>query len=46
MILILAILTAFILVYSIMVGIYLAENSGVLESCIQIQEMAKTLSAK
>ena len=34
MILILAILTAFILVYSILVGIYLAENSGVLEEQI------------
>ena len=46
MILIMAILTAFILVYSVVLGLYLAENSGVLESCIQIQEMAKTLSAK
>ena len=34
MIIILAILTAFIIVYSIMVGIYLAENSGVLEEQI------------
>ena len=34
MILMLAILTAFILVYSAVLGIYLAENSGVLEEQI------------
>ena len=34
MIVVLAVLTAFILVYSVMLGIYLAENSGVLEEQI------------
>jgi hypothetical protein len=34
MIVVLAVLTAFILVYSVVLGIYLAENSGVLEEQI------------